>query len=62
MMKTIDELMEEAEFLQILVDQTRASAAELRQEALREDAKAITYQQELNDIELQLITANGEPS
>ena len=60
--KSIEELTTEAEDLKTLVDYYRRDANELRNEALKSDGLAITLQYELDDIERQLISANGEAS
>ena len=62
MFKTIEELTRDAEFARLMVTHYAEDEAAHRQEALRSGAERLKFQRELDDIERQLISANGEAS
>ena len=61
-MKTIEELAEQAEYLQSVIAYYTADEQDHRNEANRSAAEKVKYRRELDDIERQLISAQGEPS
>ena len=61
-MKTIEELQEEAEYLQLIIDFTTGDVDYHKGEALKSAALIVGYRQELDAVERALIAAGGEPS
>ena len=61
-MKTIEELAEQAEYLQSVIAYYEADETEHRMEANRSAAQRVIHRRELDDIERQLIAASGEAS
>ena len=62
MLKSIDELQEEAEYLQIAINATTEDVNYHKGEALKSAALIVGYRQELDAVERALIAATGEAS
>jgi len=62
MIKTIEELTSEAEYLHLVITLTTEDAEYHNQEALKSRALAATYRQQLDGVERELISARGESS
>ena len=62
MIKTIEELTQDAEYAGLMLAHYTADEDAHRLEALRSGAEKLKWRRELDDIERQLIAASGEAS